>query len=63
MSDDDASHGSQSDAGAFEFVRAVESLENAEELIGIFHVEARAIVADEERCFAVAFGRRADAPY
>src|SRR2546421_9816967 len=44
---DDALHGRKADACALELARAVEALKRAEQLIGISHVEARAIVADE----------------
>src|SRR5437588_5867355 len=44
---DDALDGGEADARAFELVAAVETLERAEQLSGVSHVEARAIVADE----------------
>ena len=38
----------QADAGALELLRAVQPLEDAEELLDVLHVEAHTVVADEE---------------
>ena len=43
----DPLNGGQADAGSLEFFEAVETLERAEELIGVSHVETGAVVADE----------------
>src|ERR1700674_866074 len=45
---DDALHDRQADAGAFEILRAMQPLKHAEKLVGILHVEADAVVANEE---------------
>ncbi len=50
---DDALHDRQADAGAFIFLRAVQPLEDAEELVGVAHVETGAVVADEINVDAV----------
>ena len=44
---DDALHGGQADAGARELPCVVKSLERAEQLAGVGHVEAHAVVAHE----------------
>src|SRR5256714_6544645 len=44
---DDTLDGGEADARALELVPAVETLERAEQLSGVCHVEARAVVADE----------------
>jgi hypothetical protein len=49
---DDALDDGQTHAGALEILQAVQPLEHAEQLIGIFHVEAGAIVTDEENLLA-----------
>src|SRR5206468_5282180 len=50
---DDAMHGGQTNAGAFKFLGAVETLEDTEELIGVFHVEANPVVANEDGGLAI----------
>src|SRR6266404_4333769 len=52
----DPPHVSEADAGAFELSCRMQALEHAEEFVGILHVEAYAIVADEERGFVVRLG-------
>src|SRR6059058_1370733 len=49
---DDTLHGGEADARAFELFTAVETLERAEQLAGVRHVESRAVVADEIDCLA-----------
>ena len=44
--DDTLDHG-QPDAGSLQFGIAVHALEDAEQLVGVTHVEADAVVADE----------------
>ena len=48
MTGDDAAYIGQADAGAFKLGRGMQALEDTEKLVGIFHVEARSVVADEE---------------
>jgi len=43
----------QAHARAFEFLFLVQTLENAEELSGVFHVEAHAVILDTVHRFAV----------
>src|SRR4051812_38745552 len=43
---DDTGYRSQSDAGPFEILHAVQALEDPEELVREFHVEADSVVAD-----------------
>src|ERR1043165_7218596 len=50
----------QADAGSFKFVCFVKALEHTEELIGIFHVEADSVIADEKDMLAVVIGGTAD---
>ena len=57
MAMNNARHGGQADAGAFELSRPMEALERAEEFAGVSHVEARAIVAHIERAASVLEGR------
>src|SRR2546428_9281155 len=45
---DDAAHGRQPDANAGKFALAVKPLERAEQLVGVDHVEANAVVPDEQ---------------
>ena len=52
---DDPLDDRQADAGAFEFVRGMQPLENAEQLADVPHVEAGAVVTHEEHGFAVHF--------
>src|SRR5256714_1303660 len=49
---DDALDGGEAYPSALELVAAVETLERAEQLAGVRHVEARAVVADEVDCLA-----------
>jgi hypothetical protein len=44
----DALHRRQTDARAFKIFRTVQPLEHAEQFVGIFHVEADAIIPDPE---------------
>src|SRR5436853_416569 len=44
----DAPDVGQSDAGALELARAVEPLKHSEELVGILHVEAGAVIANKD---------------
>src|SRR3984893_598528 len=48
---DDALHDREADAGAFEILRAMQPLEHAEQLVGVSHIEASTIVADEDDLF------------
>src|SRR5205807_236876 len=48
-----ALHRGQAYAGAFEIFAAMQALEHAEELIGMLHVEADAVIAHENRGPAV----------
>ena len=50
-----ALHRGQADAGALEILGAVKPLEDTEQLIGIFHAEADAIVANENSRIPVFF--------
>src|SRR3989338_6006630 len=45
---DDTPHRGQANAGAFELAGHVQALERFEELVGVLHVEAAAVVADIE---------------
>ena len=47
MSKDNPAHISQPDASTFKISRAVESLENTEELVNVTHVEADTVIAHE----------------
>src|SRR6266513_2331871 len=55
---DDAAHGGEPNPGAFEFRRRMEPLKHAEQLVGVAHVEAGAIVLDHEHATAVFLLRR-----
>jgi len=44
---DDALYGRETDSGAFEFLGAVEPLEHAEQLVGVLHVKADAVILDK----------------
>ena len=52
---DDPMHGRQSDSSSFELTLRVEALEWREELAGVLHVEAGAIVANDVRCLPFMF--------
>src|SRR5881397_4254907 len=54
---DDAPHRRETDAGALEFGRGVQALEHPEQLVGVPHVEAGPVVADQERPASVLFDR------
>ena len=54
MAFDDTSHTRKPDACSFEFFRAMQPLEHAEQLVHIAHVEADAVVAHED--VLLAFG-------
>src|SRR5205814_2803538 len=45
---DDALHGGETDASPLELSACVQPLEYAEELVGVGHIEARTVVADEK---------------
>src|SRR4051794_23729648 len=45
---DDAIDSGEADAGAFELVGTVETLENTEKFIGVFHVETNTVIANED---------------
>jgi hypothetical protein len=55
----DALHRSQSNPGALKLILSMEPLENAEKLIGVFGIEAHAVITDEESRRI----RRATAPH
>ena len=57
---DDALHGGETDAGAFEIFLAMQPLKGPEELIGIFRIEAHSVVAHEEGDGARGCGERAE---
>jgi hypothetical protein len=44
---DDALHDGKPDSGAFIILRPMEALEDAEQLVGIGHVESNAVVPDK----------------
>ena len=52
----DSLHDRQTDAGALELLGAVEPLEDAKQLVGVFHLESRTVVPDEVRQLARAGG-------
>jgi len=58
----DALDNGQADAGAFEFIAAVQALKDTEQLVGILHVEAGAVVAHKYDGLRVASRLTAD-PY
>jgi hypothetical protein len=47
MPADDALYGRKAYPGAFEIRRGMHTLERAEQVPGVFHIETRAIVTDE----------------
>src|ERR1035437_8806820 len=49
----DPVHGGQPDAGALEVLGPMEALEYAEQFVGVFHIKADAVVADEDGAVAV----------
>ena len=49
MPGDDTAYISKTDAGALELLGAMQALKDAEELAGVLHVEAHAVVAHEEK--------------
>src|SRR3954467_2214381 len=53
---DNSLHRRQAHAGAFEVFRAVQTLEDSKQLVGVLHTEADAIVADEDGGYFVDFG-------
>src|SRR2546430_14832356 len=53
---DDAPDRRETDAGALEFGRGVQSLEHAEQLVHVLHVEAGTVVPDQERPLSVHLG-------
>src|SRR5712691_7747967 len=56
----DPPDGGQTNAGAFELLGPVQPLEDAEQLVGILHVEPGAVVADEQDDPSVFFAGAAD---
>ena len=52
MTINDTQDSGEADARAFELFAAVETLERAEQLAGVSHVESRTVVADEIDCLA-----------
>ena len=46
----DPMHGGQTHSGSFKFRVGVEALEYAEQSLGVFHVEASAVIAHENDC-------------
>ena len=50
-----ALHGGQADSGAFKLFGGVQALENSEELVGIFHIEANTVVANQNGGFVFTF--------
>jgi len=46
----DPMHSGQTHSGSFKFRVGVEALEYAEQFLGIFHVEAHAVIAHENDC-------------
>src|SRR5882724_1229299 len=53
MASDDALHGGEADAGAFELAGRVEPLKDTEQLRGVSHVETGSVVSNEENLLAV----------
>src|SRR6266496_2617352 len=51
MAKDDSPHIGQTDAGALEISRSMESLKHAKELVGITHIEPDPIIANEKNVF------------
>lgn len=49
---DDALDDGEADAGAFEVTGRMEPLEGSEKLVSVSHVEACAVVTNEERSFS-----------
>jgi len=48
MPQDNSLHVGQTDAGAFKFFSPVQPLENAEQSVRVRHVEAHAVIFDED---------------
>ena len=44
---DNALNGGQSDSGALEFLRSMQTLEHAEKLVYMLHIEARTVISDK----------------
>jgi N-acetylmuramoyl-L-alanine amidase len=57
---DDAAHVGEADTGALGLINAVETLKHAKQLVGLLHVEADAVVTDEDDSFGSVCRRRAD---
>src|SRR5688572_16311265 len=53
MTHNDSMHRGQANAGSGIFGRSVQPLEWTKQLVGVFHVEARAVVSHKEHVFAV----------
>ena len=53
MTSDNSLDGCQSNAGARELGGLVQSLERAEQHLGVSHVKSNTVVSNEERCLAV----------
>ena len=43
----------QPDAGSVEFIGSMESLKDAEEFVGVAHIESYTVVPDEHYCFVL----------
>jgi len=54
----DALHRSESDSGAFKLLGCMQPLKNSEKFIGVFHVEANAVVTNHDHSFVPAFQLR-----
>src|SRR2546423_14209687 len=53
VSGNDALHGREADAGAFELPGCMQALERAKQFVGIRHVESRAVITDKIKALAV----------
>ena len=53
MSGNDALHGREADAGAFELPGCMQALERAKQFVGIGHVESGAVITDKIRALAI----------
>ena len=56
MTADNALRRGESDAGSFILRFGMEPLKNSKQFSGIFHIETRAIIAQEKRRLSPAFG-------
>src|SRR5689334_5309570 len=60
MTLDDAANVSEADAAALEVLRAMKPLEDSEQLVGVLHVEAHAVVPDVDDVLGARNVDRAD---